>query len=372
MAGQSGMALESAATATPKPSKPVRPRRKKARRACSACKKAHLTCGDERPCQRCIKRKIGHNCQDGEGKKSKYRQDAPSEDPRPDLGPDCNAHRNSSNNNGPSTPSIASELNPSPSKHPLLLYFESQPSLYGQPTMQETSVPQVSTVVQTSLGVPLFDPSDPALFNFDLESLDFGNHHGTSLESGTLRQMSPESQRQIQEYEDLGFTLPSLNPLSSESSHHTTNLTMTPSNALLPSVTNVMNLSATSSHATPPPQIERGTLTDSDQRPNFGVDHSTVSGVFCDAKEICLRPGHPLALERGSTPRRHSPPKPPAPEWPTQDDALRAVDTVLQYLRRVRLVDEVEFMTIVKLRAKLRSRSCSGGALPSGLQEISK
>jgi hypothetical protein len=38
-------------------------------------------------------------------------------------------------------------------------------------------------------GTPLFDPSDPALFNFDLASLNFGNHYG-ALEFGMLGHMS--------------------------------------------------------------------------------------------------------------------------------------------------------------------------------------
>lgn len=36
---------------------------------------------------------------------------------------------------------------------------------------------------------PLFDPSDPALFNFDISSLNFGNHYG-ALEFGMLGHMS--------------------------------------------------------------------------------------------------------------------------------------------------------------------------------------
>src|ERR1700712_2321115 len=82
---------------------PQRPRRKKARRACFACQRAHLTCGmsyicnvwilcvdyctqllilclgDERPCQRCIKRGLQDACQDGVRKKAKYLHDAPAE-----------------------------------------------------------------------------------------------------------------------------------------------------------------------------------------------------------------------------------------------------------------------------------------------------
>ncbi|TFK44383.1 hypothetical protein BDQ12DRAFT_593976 [Crucibulum laeve] len=60
-------------TAT-QPSRKVRdgPKKKKANRACFHCQKAHLTCDDSRPCQRCIKRGIASNCTEGHRKKAKY------------------------------------------------------------------------------------------------------------------------------------------------------------------------------------------------------------------------------------------------------------------------------------------------------------
>ncbi|KAF9558047.1 Transcriptional regulator of nonfermentable carbon utilization, partial [Mortierella alpina] len=51
-------------------------RRKKASRACFHCQKAHLTCDDTRPCQRCVKRDLAGSCTDGVRKKAKYLQDA--------------------------------------------------------------------------------------------------------------------------------------------------------------------------------------------------------------------------------------------------------------------------------------------------------
>ncbi|KAI9249349.1 hypothetical protein EDC94DRAFT_683397 [Helicostylum pulchrum] len=50
-------------------------RKKKAARACIHCQKAHLTCDDSRPCQRCIKRNLSTTCTDGARKKAKYLQD---------------------------------------------------------------------------------------------------------------------------------------------------------------------------------------------------------------------------------------------------------------------------------------------------------
>ncbi|KAG0044950.1 Transcriptional regulator of nonfermentable carbon utilization, partial [Gryganskiella cystojenkinii] len=49
-------------------------RKKKANRACSHCQKAHLTCDDSRPCQRCVKRDLAGSCADGIRKKAKYLQ----------------------------------------------------------------------------------------------------------------------------------------------------------------------------------------------------------------------------------------------------------------------------------------------------------
>ncbi|KAJ7091207.1 hypothetical protein C8R44DRAFT_647623 [Mycena epipterygia] len=48
------------------------PKKKKASRACVHCQKAHLTCDDSRPCQRCVKRGIGANCTEGHRKRAKY------------------------------------------------------------------------------------------------------------------------------------------------------------------------------------------------------------------------------------------------------------------------------------------------------------
>lgn len=50
-------------------------------------------------------------------------------------------------------------------------------------------MPRVANDVQNSFGGALFDPSNPALFNFDLEGLNFGNHYG-ALEFGMLGHMS--------------------------------------------------------------------------------------------------------------------------------------------------------------------------------------
>lgn len=38
--------------------------KKKVKNACEFCQRSHITCDNERPCQRCIRRRIGHLCAD--------------------------------------------------------------------------------------------------------------------------------------------------------------------------------------------------------------------------------------------------------------------------------------------------------------------
>lgn len=212
------------------PKDPLRPRRKKARRACFACQRAHLTCGDERPCQRCIKRGLADACQDGVRKKAKYLHDAPPEALRPVLGPTYNQNLNNSTpsrgtNTQLSNSSTATDTSPalggnffnqadgSPSfplfpgsqsnvmppplqaslsfgqQSPVSPNFQA-PNPHRTSSMQSIqSINNPSTDITTAFGGALFDPSNPALFNFDLEGLNFGNHYG-ALEFGMLGHMS--------------------------------------------------------------------------------------------------------------------------------------------------------------------------------------
>ncbi|KAM7192891.1 hypothetical protein V8F33_008079 [Rhypophila sp. PSN 637] len=198
------------------PKDPARPRRKKARRACFACQRAHLTCGDERPCQRCIKRGLADGCQDGVRKKAKYLHDAPPEALRPVLGPNYNPSAASSRTNGHRHPSNAgseasgatnffSQSNtsqfpvfssgPTPiSTMPENMQFGSQHSpvspsfqTLGNSQMGGMAVPQVSSPL--TFTSPLFDPSNPAIFNFNLEGINFGSQYG-AMEFGMLGHMS--------------------------------------------------------------------------------------------------------------------------------------------------------------------------------------
>ncbi|TIC95935.1 Transcription activator of gluconeogenesis [Colletotrichum higginsianum] len=198
------------------PKDPSRPRRKKARRACFACQRAHLTCGDERPCQRCIKRGLADACQDGVRKKAKYLHDAPPEALRPVLGPNFNPNAAPTRPNGQRHHSGTSDTastagstyfsqnstasfpvysgQQTPVGIPESLPFQAQPSpispSFPQPGNNARSIGgMISPQVTSDPFNTLFDPSNPAIFNFDLEGLNFGSQYG-AMEFGMLGHMS--------------------------------------------------------------------------------------------------------------------------------------------------------------------------------------
>lgn len=49
-----------------------KPKRRKAIRACIHCQRTHLTCDNNRPCERCVSRGLAATCKDGTRKKAKY------------------------------------------------------------------------------------------------------------------------------------------------------------------------------------------------------------------------------------------------------------------------------------------------------------
>ncbi|MCJ1374849.1 Transcriptional regulator of nonfermentable carbon utilization [Loxospora ochrophaea] len=215
---------------------PLRPRRKKARRACYACQRAHLTCGDERPCQRCIKRGLQDACHDGVRKKAKYLHDAPNDALLPGVGGThyqyVNSIRQGQNGSsaarfqvpspndvytgrqaptssfpiyGPAVPQrpmgppltdgIMNSQTYSNQQSPLSAQFNNQSSQPGPPMQsmpdamhQGTSTSQTNTL-QNPFSDNMFDANDPSQYSFDPASFNFGNHYG-ALEFGMLGQIS--------------------------------------------------------------------------------------------------------------------------------------------------------------------------------------
>ncbi|KAJ2901385.1 C6 finger domain-containing protein [Zalerion maritima] len=201
------------------PKDPSRPRRKKARRACFACQRAHLTCGDERPCQRCIKRGLAEHCQDGVRKKAKYLHDAPPEALRPVLGPNYNPNasagrptngaRHASSTTSDASSTVGSSLFSSRSSNfpvfstgqqtpvaslPEGMPFGTQqsplsPTFQGPNSLGQGMGGVTVPVTQDLANHLIFDPSNPALFNFNLDGLNFRNTYG-GVEMAMLNHMS--------------------------------------------------------------------------------------------------------------------------------------------------------------------------------------
>jgi hypothetical protein len=164
-------------------------------------------------------------CQDGVRKKAKYLHDAPPEALRPVLGPTFNPVRNgqssgplsnstSASDTSPGTGGFFPQVNalpyslqyqqmrqnqmPPPLQEPMTYSSQQSPispnfattNNHGLPNFVAPAVTTTNDIqAQAAFGGPLFDPSNPALFNFDLEGLNFGNQYG-AMEFGMLGHMS--------------------------------------------------------------------------------------------------------------------------------------------------------------------------------------
>ncbi|KAG5356946.1 Transcription activator of gluconeogenesis ERT1-2 [Yarrowia sp. C11] len=64
-----------------------KPKRRKAHRACIHCQRTHLTCDNNRPCERCVARGFADTCVDGVRKKLKYLDDKEDKKPSQSLSP---------------------------------------------------------------------------------------------------------------------------------------------------------------------------------------------------------------------------------------------------------------------------------------------
>lgn len=102
--------------------------------------------------------------------------------------------------------------------------------------------------------------------------------------------------------------------------------------------------------------------------PPFGMDSAISSPPLHHSSS-----NGSMAPPSSSTPITglQSPPGSSAPSSPTQDDARRALDTLLNFFQQAPngLVDQNEYMTVLKLTEKLRLQ---GGPLPGGLHRIAE
>ncbi|KAI5831946.1 transcription activator of gluconeogenesis ERT1 [Schizophyllum commune Tattone D] len=135
------------------------PKKKKANRACFHCQKAHLTCDDSRPCQRCIKRGIANNCTEGHRKKAKYLLD---DEELEEL--------KRKQNTVPSRKSEPRTEKPKPSEPPVLA-AQAPAAPQPQPSLQAQAQPVPITApgpIPASTSEP-FAPNDP-MFNLTFDS----------------------------------------------------------------------------------------------------------------------------------------------------------------------------------------------------------
>jgi hypothetical protein len=157
---------------------------------------------------------------DGVRKKAKYLHDAPDgallpgvgasyhhmngnhQQPLPGQDPGNVSMVQESNyyTQGPSATYYAKSFAPqtAPQEGPIVGAFHQQQAPISPPYSQSNPAmlasvpstgPQGPEAQIQQFGGPLFDPSDPALFNFDISSLNFGNHYG-ALELGMLGHIS--------------------------------------------------------------------------------------------------------------------------------------------------------------------------------------
>jgi hypothetical protein len=103
--------------------------------------------------------------------------------------------------------------------------------------------------------------------------------------------------------------------------------------------------------------------------PPFGMDSAISSPPLHHSSS-----NGSMAPPSSSTPITglQSPPGSSAPSSPTQDDARRALDTLLNFFQQAPtgLVDQNEYLTVLKLTEKLRLQS--NGPLPGGLHRIAE
>ena len=192
--------------------------------------------GDERPCQRCIKRGLQDVCADGVRKKAKYLHDAPNDALLPGTGirsggsnhfqylPNIGRGQNLQSTTGyPGPVTYSSQQSSAPtfsdfssngpqmqlSSHlsdglmnsqaygsqpsPVSPQFNTSSSTQNSPmqslggALQQSQ--QATPILQASFGGLPYDTNDPNQYNFDPASFNFGNHYG-ALEFGMLGHMS--------------------------------------------------------------------------------------------------------------------------------------------------------------------------------------
>lgn len=203
--------------------------------------------GDERPCSRCIKRNLADQCQDGARKKAKYLHDAPNEALLPG---NANKYKhengvfpfvfeslertNKSKGNvvpaegPPSMPQYSASVptqrmslsmqDDIKMQSPISPGFDQQQQaspmnqVHHRNSMSNAS-PHHMTQPKQQFTPQYMDANDPALFNFDLSSMNFGSNYG-ALEFGMLGNMGQGIADNGMSPQTAGFPFESAGPYS--------------------------------------------------------------------------------------------------------------------------------------------------------------
>lgn len=100
------------------------------------------------------------------------------------------AHQNAFPSQSPVSPTFSLKTNPAHRNSTSAPNTNNNPALTSSiPQPSTTGVSNASNQSQNPFAGPFFDPSDPALFNFDLSSMNFENRYG-ALEFGMLGHMA--------------------------------------------------------------------------------------------------------------------------------------------------------------------------------------
>jgi hypothetical protein len=205
-------------------------KRKKALRACFHCQKAHLTCDDERPCSRCVKRGLAATCTDGIRKKAKYLDDL-----------DLNQIAATTSNPIISNPSLLDVQDTI--KQETTPFLTGNSDLLLQAAASSSTTPQVLQTDATKV--------DPSISNFLPSNFNFGSET-VNLEYSILSNMiqanamnntnSPSSPFVLQ---DIGMNNMTPNNNIAASVRDPTRLYNTINGSMLPSPLNPNNLNST-------------------------------------------------------------------------------------------------------------------------------
>ncbi|KAG8715927.1 hypothetical protein FRC08_010011 [Ceratobasidium sp. 394] len=238
-------------------------KRRKVNHACLYCRRSHMTCDEGRPCQRCIKRDIGHLCHD-------ERKQPPAANKSSNGSSLVNGPNGSSTPQptiDTSTPSVAdSSANPTPVQPPDGFPMQNAPQPFAPALPQST--PQWPLFAAQPFGMPGTEStlgSEFSVLSDFLQSLD--NRGFQPFAPGSLMQESPQPREHMDLDPELTQPQPSPgeysgqiqmpSPAPMQSPVNTTSVHTDPTEPLLPAATKTERFLLTAADQEPGTRDER-------------------------------------------------------------------------------------------------------------------